>query len=210
MLRATSNIAAIVIGLFMLVNPVVAADVSKKSPAPPVKIITESIPVLHPNPSMKVRVRVTISEEIDIRTSNESNIYRQLHFAVLVKVPVWDVELICSAANVYFEARSQSYEGQTAIAYVALSRAKSDKFPDTLCKVVTQPNQFSWYKPGSVYIIDDLQSWKSAVAVVKGARKGNLIDPSYGALYYHTASSSPYWSEIFTYIKSIDDHKFYF
>lgn len=58
-------------------------------------------------------------------------------------------EVRCLAHNIYFEARSESIEGQLAIAHVTLNRVESKKFPSTICGVVRQKRnkvcQFSWW-----------------------------------------------------------------
>src|SRR3546814_6180704 len=51
-------------------------------------------------------------------------------------------ELECLASAVYFESKGEPLEGQLAVAEVILNRVKSPKFPDTICGVVKQRNQF--------------------------------------------------------------------
>lgn len=56
-------------------------------------------------------------------------------------------EIRCLTAAIYFEARGESYEGKAAVAQVIFNRVRSPKFPDSFCKVIKQPLQFSWYNP---------------------------------------------------------------
>lgn len=52
-------------------------------------------------------------------------------------------DLICLARTVYAEARSESLEGQVAVAHVALTRTASPDYPDSICDVVLAPHQFA-------------------------------------------------------------------
>lgn len=54
------------------------------------------------------------------------------------------------AAVVHCEARGESYEGQLAVASVVLNRVRSDKYPDTIEKVLRAKNQFSTVMSGNV------------------------------------------------------------
>ena len=60
-------------------------------------------------------------------------------------------ELRCLALNIHFEARGESDQGKIAVAVVTLNRVKSKRFPSTICGVVKQKNQFSWYESDKSY-----------------------------------------------------------
>ena len=53
-------------------------------------------------------------------------------------------EVDCLARNIYHEARGESEAGWMAVAWTTLNRTRDERFPDTVCKVVAQPHQFSW------------------------------------------------------------------
>ena len=64
-------------------------------------------------------------------------------------------EITCLAQNIYFEARSEPVAGMLAVGHVVLNRVASDRFPDTVCKVIRQGGerrrhrcQFSWWCDG--------------------------------------------------------------
>lgn len=59
-----------------------------------------------------------------------------------------DEQTRCLAAAVFYEARSETLEGQLAVARVIINRARSERFRPTLCGVVTQPGQFSFVRGG--------------------------------------------------------------
>lgn len=108
-------------------------------------------------------------------------------------------ELKCLAANVYREARGEPISGQIAVAKVTLNRVADKRFPKTICKVVFQPNQFSWtnkYKN----IVYNQESLDAAV------KAWNSVVP-FEALYYHADYVAPNWK--LKYVTKIGTHIFY-
>ena len=59
----------------------------------------------------------------------------------VVAVPVDEVE--CMARAMYFESNRSSRDGMVAVGTVVLNRVQSEAFPDTVCGVVGQRNQFA-------------------------------------------------------------------
>lgn len=54
-------------------------------------------------------------------------------------------EIYCLAANSYFEARGEPFDGKIAVAQVVMNRVKSSKYPNTICGVITEgPVRESW------------------------------------------------------------------
>ncbi|PJB76252.1 MAG: hypothetical protein CO095_02785, partial [Armatimonadetes bacterium CG_4_9_14_3_um_filter_58_7] len=56
-----------------------------------------------------------------------------------------DDDLACMAIAIYHEARNQPKTGRLAVASVIINRKASLRFPDTVCDVVKQKAQFSFY-----------------------------------------------------------------
>lgn len=54
-------------------------------------------------------------------------------------------EVNCLAAAIYKEARSEPDKCKQAVAEVILNRKEHPEYPNTICKVVKQPKQFSWW-----------------------------------------------------------------
>ncbi|WP_246253331.1 cell wall hydrolase [Sulfitobacter maritimus] len=52
-----------------------------------------------------------------------------------------DVE--CMARAMYFESNRSSSNGMLAVGSVVMNRVESDRFPNTVCGVVSQPKQFA-------------------------------------------------------------------
>lgn len=91
-------------------------------------------------------------------------------------------EIKCLAANIHFEARGESKRGQIAVGHVTLNRVKNKNFPKTICNVVKQPGQFSWYRNidiSKVKIEDNIYD------IALGVLLGKYKDPTAGSLYFH-------------------------
>jgi len=118
----------------------------------------------------------------------------------------------CLAANIYHEARGESLLGQYMVAYVTMNRVHSDRFPNTICAVVKQSKQFSWFKKGKSKFPKDRESWTKACSV---ATKFILnmpisrVDMTEGALYYHATYVRPVWRLRKTYIGRVGNHLYY-
>lgn len=114
----------------------------------------------------------------------------------------------CLAGAVYFESKGESLTGQLAVARVVMARAKSGRFPTTLCGVVFQKSQFSFVRGGDMPpIAIGSAHWRNAVAISKIALNGHWESPVEGALYFHARHVSPGWR--LTRLGSIDNHIFY-
>lgn len=136
-------------------------------------------------------------------------------------------QISCLAANIYHEARGQNIIGQVAVALVTLNRVKSERFPDTICKVVHQAKyytkqngirvpkkhmcQFSWYCDGKPDTIANKKVYNKiqAVAYYVYALHDYLLDITKGALYYHSTKVSPRWKYKLKQTTQIGDHIFY-
>jgi N-acetylmuramoyl-L-alanine amidase len=114
----------------------------------------------------------------------------------------------CLAASVYFESRSEPFDGQLAVARVVLNRAGSGRFPDSVCGVVFQPGQFSFVRGGGFPpIARSSRDWKEAVAISRIARGGLWAGRADNALFFHAARVSPGWR--MTRVAAIGNHIFY-
>ena len=106
-------------------------------------------------------------------------------------------DVFCMVQNVYHEARDQSLLGQVAVAHVTLNRVKSPAYPDSVCGVVWQPNQFSWTNDGKSDRMTDLDAIGKAVDVALAASRGKIKDPTDGALHYYAHRKvKPGWASV--------------
>ena len=114
----------------------------------------------------------------------------------------------CLAGAVYFESKGESLPGQLAVARVVMARAKSGRFPTSLCGVVYQKSQFSFVRGKSMPRINTgSRNWRNAVAISKIALTNAWKSSVEGALFFHARHVSPGWR--LTRLGTIDNHIFY-
>ena len=132
-------------------------------------------------------------------------------------------ELECMSKNIYFEAAVESTAGKLAVAQVTMNRVKSTKYPNTVCKVITQGKhhqngfpvrdrcQFSWYCDGKGDEPRDTPAWKDSQDIAEYVMTTpNLMDITDGATHYHADYiSSPRWANPRRKTVEIDTHIFY-
>lgn len=117
-------------------------------------------------------------------------------------------EMQCLAGTVYFESKGESLRGQLAVARVVMARAKSSRFPNSICGVVYQRKQFSFIRGGKMPRINKShQHWRNAVAISKIAMNNAWKSPVEGALFFHARYVSPGWR--LKRMATIDNHIFY-
>ena len=105
-------------------------------------------------------------------------------------------ELSCLVANVYHEARSEDALGQAAVAWVTLNRVRHPDYPKTICEVVMQPGQFSWFSDGKSDRMTDLRAIERAVDIALAVSRGKIKDPTNGMLhYYNPKLARPAWAK---------------
>ncbi len=121
----------------------------------------------------------------------------------------------CLTQAVYYEARSQSREGQEAVAQVVINRTRSPQFPSAVCDVVYEGAdvgvgcQFTFVCDGSLDTPGYGAAWDEAEDVAKKALAGYVDTPMLGATHYHAVYVSPAWSHQLTRIRRIGAHIFY-
>lgn len=121
----------------------------------------------------------------------------------------------CLTAAVYYEAASESLEGQRAVAQVILNRMRHPAYPHSVCGVVYQGAervtgcQFSFTCDGSLARRPSQNGWAVARAVAIAALNG-FIERSVGtATHYHADYVVPYWASTLDKVATIGAHIFY-
>lgn len=104
----------------------------------------------------------------------------------------------CLALNLYFEARGEGRRGMIAVGWTVLNRVRSRDFPGTPCQVVYQggeqpPCQFSWWCDGRSDRPRSRDSWRLASIIAANLLIDPPMDPTRGALFYHSTSVKPRW-----------------
>ncbi len=117
-------------------------------------------------------------------------------------------EAECLAGAVYFESKGEPLDGQLAVAQVILNRAKSGRFPGSVCGVVFQPSQFSFVRGrGLPPIARSGAQWKTAVAIAHIAKNDLWTSSISNALFFHARRVAPGWR--LKRIASVGNHVFY-
>lgn len=117
-----------------------------------------------------------------------------------------NADLNCIAKAVYYEANVEPYEGKVAVAQVIINRTKNANRPKSICAVVKQPGQFSWYYPG---VLDDKigYQYKILAQEVLDERHEALLP---GAEYFHRdIGHRPKWTKNLQPLGKIGHHIFY-
>jgi Cell Wall Hydrolase len=122
----------------------------------------------------------------------------------------------CLAEAVYFEARSESEEGQAAVAQVVLNRVRSGLYPVNVCAVVYQDRnrpfacQFSFACEGKSLRVTEPGPWTTATRIAQSVLDGKVYNPKVGAaLNYHANYVVPYWASALKRVDQIGHHIFY-
>jgi spore germination cell wall hydrolase CwlJ-like protein len=115
-----------------------------------------------------------------------------------------DRSLKCLADTIYFEARGEPKKGQELVAKVVLNRVESSKFPNTVCGVVKQKNQFSWVNKSPK--IKNKTSYESAKKLARHVAKYHQAK-SNGALYFYNPSKAkPSWAKKMKVVEKVGNH----
>lgn len=136
-------------------------------------------------------------------------------FAIASGTPTWDRASLCLAQAVYYEAGSESDDGQRAVAQVVLNRVRSGAFPNSICGVVFQGAerttgcQFTFTCDGSLRREPRGSGWRRAMRVAISALKGSVFAPVGNATHYHANYVVPYWAASMAKIREIGAHDFY-
>ena len=132
-----------------------------------------------------------------------------------------NAERDCLAQAIYHEARGESAAGQLAVANVIVNRARSGKFPSTLCGVIYQNADKGFHRCQFTFACDgrndapgERQAWARSADLAQNVYAEFATGEAVGAvpktaLYYHTRSSRPSWSNTYNAVAQIGSHIFY-
>lgn len=122
----------------------------------------------------------------------------------------------CLASGIYFEARGESLKGQAAVAQVILNRVRNPSYPDTICDVVYQNEdwrnrcQFSFACDNIRDRVRSEEHWKMAREVALAVTAGKIWLKEVGsATHYHAAYVRPAWARTMVKVGRIGLHLFY-
>lgn len=113
------------------------------------------------------------------------------------------MDRVCLAEAIWRESRGETLQGQIAVAKVVLNRVAHDDYPDTVCRVVFQPYQFTWSKTWKGWRYD-----RHSLTVASTVLAGNHNLKNFKATHFHSGPQ-PDWAKKLTPYKKIGNHVFY-
>lgn len=131
-----------------------------------------------------------------------------------------ETEVRLLAATAWGEARSEGEHGMRAVAHVMVNRI-GDRFGEDLATVILSPKQFSVWNRGDPNrrIVQSLArdpssvatdaEWATAERIAREVLSGQSVDPTGGALFYHTRAVRPRWARVGQGRQTIGQHIFY-
>ena len=124
--------------------------------------------------------------------------------------------LDCLAQAIYYEAASESEDGQRAVAQVVLNRVRHPAWPNTVCGVVYQGPmragggcQFTFTCDGSLLRGAGGPAWARARMLAAEALAGRAFAPVGLSTHYHTTAVFPSWAPRLARTALIGAHQFY-
>ncbi len=121
---------------------------------------------------------------------------------------------ICLTSAIYYEAASESDDGQRAVAQVILNRVKHPAWPNTVCGVIYQGSegavcQFSYACDGSMMRTPTREGWSRASRIARAALAGFVFAPVGLSTFYHADYVNPAWNRNMIITNRIGRHIFY-
>lgn len=134
-----------------------------------------------------------------------------------------ETEVRLLAATAWGEARSEGEYGMRAVAHVMVNRI-GPRFGENLSTVILSPRQFSvWNRgdPNRRVVLnfvanpepytsgENAAAWEAAQRIAREVLSGQSVDPTGGALFYHTRAVRPRWAPHGVGRQTIGAHVFY-
>ncbi len=101
----------------------------------------------------------------------------------------------CLSDNMYWEIRDNKPKAMISTALTVLNRVKSPRWPDTICEVVHQKDQFSWYWDGKSDkpYKQEVSVYRAATFYTSALLEGGVPDWTYRSTHYHAHTVKPEW-----------------
>lgn len=112
------------------------------------------------------------------------------------------------ALNMYREARGESLRGQLAVAEVTLNRVSHPDFPNTICAVISQKNQFTWYGKHGITNPNN-KKFRELLVLSRKILDNKVQLTNTGALYFVRSSTRPAFLRNKKHVADIGNHSFY-
>lgn len=195
-------VAVAALGTTLISGPEAGPQAGAAPPAPPPLLVKK----IAPEEALKVNAAIPLAE-------GPNPAARPFEFKGNKAARAQALQCLTSA--VYYEAGSQSDDGERAVAQVVLNRVRHAAFPASICGVVYQGStratgcQFTFTCDGSLARAPERSSWNRAREIAEAALAG-FVQPSVGnATHYHANYVAPYWAPTLAKTAAIGAHLFY-
>ena len=115
----------------------------------------------------------------------------------------------CLSLALYHEARGEPLNGQLMVARVITNRMESPRWPSSMCNVITQNRQFSFYRKNNTPKPRDEVAWVAAQKLAVEIINDPDILPYSTADHYHAVNVRPVWRKKLHRVVRIGYHIFY-
>ena len=115
----------------------------------------------------------------------------------------------CLSLALYHEARGEPLQGQLMAARVIINRMQSPRWPSSMCAVITQDRQFSFYRKDNTPKPRDEVAWAKAQKLAVDIINDPNILPYSTADHYHTVDVHPVWRRKLHRVARIGRHVFW-
>lgn len=113
----------------------------------------------------------------------------------------------CLAWAIYYESNTEQLKGQIAVRDTILQRALNKN--STICSVVSEPYQFSFYTPKKMQGIPPAEQRKLATEGMLKVMFGVWQSSVGGATHFHSLDIKPSWAYTLKHVVTVQNHKFY-
>ena len=115
----------------------------------------------------------------------------------------------CLSLALYHEARGEPLQGQLMAARVIMNRMQSPRWPSSMCAVITQDRQFSFYRKDNTPKPRDEVAWAKAQKLAVEIINDPDILPFSTSDHYHTVEVHPVWRRTLHKVVRIGRHVFW-
>lgn len=115
-------------------------------------------------------------------------------------------ELACLSSAIYYESVGEPYAGKVAVGQVILERIKNPLYPNSVCTVISENQQFQWFNNQKLPIKVFDETKEIAEGVLAGNKQLRVVQ---GATHFHNLTVKPDWAKRMVHMATIGNHKFY-
>jgi hypothetical protein len=101
-------------------------------------------------------------------------LYTAIALAALAStVTIWrqnEEQITCLARNIYWEARLEPRDAKAKVGLITLARVADPRWPETICDVVFENNQFSWTRNAELVLSHepkDAENWQTSLEIAR-------------------------------------------